>query len=133
MTDPDAQPFLWVKKWMENHENKYFGYLLSDDSICVMCRDGTHLIRRADNFNVHYIDPDDELNCTVSSYPPHLEAKINLVTSILCYMKNLGLVKATDVRLLNVKQRPPYVQRRYRSQMAIVMLLSNGSVQVRIW
>lgn len=133
MTDPDAQPFVWVSKWVDYSDKYGFGYQLSDDGVGVMYNDGTRLIMLANNFNIHYIDRmGEEVYYTVKDYPRNLEKKMKLLNFFLRYM-NDHLMKAggaVAVKQSDSLARPPYMHQWFRTQTAVVMLLTNGSLQV---
>lgn len=44
MSDPAAQPMVWVSKWVDYSDKYGFGYQLSDESMGVMFNDTTKLI-----------------------------------------------------------------------------------------
>ncbi|KAJ8687080.1 hypothetical protein QAD02_022874 [Eretmocerus hayati] len=133
MTDPDAQPFVWVSKWVDYSDKYGFGYQLSDDGVGVMYNDGTRLIMLANNHNIHYIDRlGDELYYTVADYPRHLEKKMKLLNFFLRYM-NDHLMKAGGaiaIKQSDALARTPYMHQWFRTQTAVVMLLTNGSLQI---
>lgn len=47
MTDPAAQPMIWVSKWVDYSDKYGFGYQLSDEGVGVMFNDTTKLIMLA--------------------------------------------------------------------------------------
>lgn len=133
MTDPDAQPFVWISKWVDYSDKYGFGYQLSDDGVGVMYNDGTRLIMLANGHNIHYINRDGkELYYTASSYPSSLEKKMKLLNFFLRYMTE-HLMKAggaVAVKQSDSLSRIPYMNQWFRTQTAVVMQLTNGSVQV---
>ncbi|XP_011494158.1 PREDICTED: serine/threonine-protein kinase polo [Ceratosolen solmsi marchali] len=133
MTDPIAQPFVWVSKWVDYSDKYGFGYQLSDDGVGVMYNDGTRLIMLANNFNIHYINRlGEELYYTIRDYPHHLEKKMKLLNFFLRYM-NDHLMKAggtVAIKQSDSLARPPYMHQWFRTQTAVVMLLTNGSLQI---
>lgn len=133
MTDPDAQPFVWVSKWVDYSDKYGFGYQLSDDGVGVMYNDGTRLIMLSNNYNIHYIDRcGDEQYYTVKDYPRHLEKKMKLLNFFLRYMTD-HLMKAggaVAIKQSDSLARTPYMHQWFRTQTAVVMLLTNGSLQV---
>ncbi|XP_017879096.1 serine/threonine-protein kinase polo-like, partial [Ceratina calcarata] len=132
MTDPDAQPVIWVIKWVDYSDKYGFAYQLSDDGVGVMFNDGTRLIMLANCFNIHYINRDgNELYYTVMEYPPELDKKMRLMNLVLKYMKVL-LMKAGSsvaVKPCDSMSRIPYMHQWFRTQSAVVMQLTNGTVQ----
>ena len=133
MTDPAAQPVIWISKWVDYSDKYGFGYQLSDDGVGVMYNDGTRLIMLANGFNIHYINREgDELYYTVKEYPANLEKKMKLMNFFLKYM-NEHLMKAGGsiaVKQSDSLSRIPYIHQWFRTQTAVVMQLTNGTVQV---
>jgi len=136
MTDPAAQPVIWISKWVDYSDKYGFGYQLSDDGVGVMYNDGTRLIMLANGFNIHYINREgDELYYTMKEYPSNLEKKMKLMNFFLKYM-NEHLMKAGGSIALKQSDslsRIPYMHQWFRTQTAVVMQLTNGTVQVSIW
>lgn len=83
--------------------------------------------------NVHFIDREGiEQYMTVSEYPKELEKKMKLLTYFKRYMTE-HLVKAggsTNVEAGDVLSRIPHLHTWFRTTCAVVMHLTNGSVQV---
>ncbi|XP_036143219.1 serine/threonine-protein kinase polo isoform X2 [Monomorium pharaonis] len=133
LTDPAAQPVIWVSKWVDYSDKYGFGYQLSDDSVGVMYNDGTRLIMMANGYNIHYINREgDELYYTVKEYPTNLEKKMKLMNFFLKYM-NEHLMKAGGsiaVKQSDSLSRIPYIHQWFRTQTAVVMQLTNGTVQI---
>lgn len=133
MTDPAAQPVVWVSKWVDYSDKYGFGYQLSDDGVGVMYNDGTRLIMLANKFDIHYINRDgSELYYTTSNYPHSLEKKMKLLNFFLRYMTE-HLMKAGGsmaAKSSDMMSRIPYMHQWFRTQSAVVMQLTNGSVQV---
>ncbi|XP_011699659.1 PREDICTED: serine/threonine-protein kinase polo isoform X1 [Wasmannia auropunctata] len=133
LTDPAAQPVIWISKWVDYSDKYGFGYQLSDDSVGVMYNDGTRLIMMANGYNIHYINREgDELYYTVKEYPTNLEKKMKLMNFFLKYM-NEHLMKAGGsiaVKQSDSLSRIPYIHQWFRTQTAVVMQLTNGTVQI---
>ncbi|XP_043798427.1 serine/threonine-protein kinase polo isoform X2 [Apis laboriosa] len=133
MTDPAAQPVVWISKWVDYSDKYGFGYQLSDDGVGVMFNDGTRLIMLANCFNIHYINREgNELYYTVKEYPSELEKKMRLMNFFLKYMKE-HLMKAGcsfAVKPCDAMSRIPYMHQWFRTQSAVVMQLTNGTVQI---
>ncbi|CAL7941690.1 unnamed protein product [Xylocopa violacea] len=133
MTDPAAQPVVWISKWVDYSDKYGFGYQLSDDGVGVMFNDGTRLIMLANCFNIHYINREGkELYYTVKEYAPELEKKMRLMSFFLKYMKE-HLMKAgssVTVQPCDAMSRIPYMHQWFRTQSAVVMQLTNGTVQI---
>lgn len=134
MTDPAAQPVIWISKWVDYSDKYGFGYQLSDDGVGVMYNDGTRLIMLPNGFNIHYINREgEELYYTVREYPTNLEKKMKLMNFFLKYM-NEHLMKAGDSIAIKHDSisRIPYMHQWFRTQTAVVMQLTNGTVQVNL-
>ncbi|XP_066581564.1 serine/threonine-protein kinase polo [Prorops nasuta] len=133
MTDPAAQPIIWISKWVDYSDKYGFGYQLSDDGVGVMFNDGTRLIMLANGFNIHYINREgNELYYTIKDYPTSLEKKMKLMNFFLKYM-NEHLMKAggsVAVEQSDAMSRIPYIHQWFRTQTAVVMQLTNGTVQI---
>ncbi|XP_012274826.1 serine/threonine-protein kinase polo [Orussus abietinus] len=133
MTDPDAQPVIWISKWVDYSDRYGFGYQLSDDGVGVMYNDGTRLIMLPNDYNVHYINREgDELYYTIDNYPTTLEKKMRLLNFFQRYM-NEHLMKAggsVAVKQSDSISRIPYMHQWFRTQTAVVMHLTNGSIQI---
>lgn len=75
MSDPEAQPIVWVSKWAAYSHKYNFGYQLCDDSVGVMFNN-TRLIVLRNKVNVHYVETDGtELYYTVDSVLSALKEK----------------------------------------------------------
>ncbi|XP_018045529.1 PREDICTED: serine/threonine-protein kinase polo [Atta colombica] len=133
LTDPAAQPVIWISKWVDYSDKYGFGYQLSDDSVGVMYNDGTRLIMMANGYNIHYINREgDELYYTVKDCPINLEKKMKLMNFFMKYM-NEHLMKAGGsiaVKQSDSLSRIPYIHQWFRTQTAVVMQLTNGTVQI---
>ncbi|XP_055306328.1 serine/threonine-protein kinase polo [Sitodiplosis mosellana] len=132
-TDPAAAPLFWVSKWVDYTDKYGFGYQLCDEGMGVMFNDTTKLIMLANGINVHYIDREgNEQYMTHSVYPDDLEKKMKLLSYFKRYMTE-HLVKAggNSVRDAgDVVSRIPHLHTWFRTTCAVVMHLTNGSVQL---
>uniref|UniRef100_A0A182Y5D6 polo kinase n=1 Tax=Anopheles stephensi TaxID=30069 RepID=A0A182Y5D6_ANOST len=132
-TDPAVQPLFWVSKWVDYSDKYGFGYQLSDEGMGVMFNDTTKLIMLANGHNVHFIDKEgQESYWDVNNFPPHLEKKMKLLTYFKRYMME-HLVKA-GAGVMNVESdqisRIPHMHTWFRTLCAVVMHLTNGTVQL---
>ncbi|GLV39196.1 polo [Carabus blaptoides fortunei] len=132
MTDPAAQPLVWVSKWVDYSDKYGFGYQLCDEGVGVMFNDTTKLIMLANGVNVHYIARDGvETYMTVDSYPKNLEKKMKLLSYFHRYMRE-HLMKAGDAvaRESDQLSRIPHLHQWCRTTSAVIMQLTNGTIQV---
>ncbi|XP_066144079.1 serine/threonine-protein kinase polo [Euwallacea fornicatus] len=132
MTDPDAQPTIWVSKWVDYSDKYGFGYELSDESVGVMFNDSTRLIMLANGINVQYVDKNgDEAYMTVENYSKQYEKKIKLLSYFHRYMKE-HLIKtgAAVAKEIDCMSRTPYLDQWCRSTSGVLMQLNSGIVQI---
>merc|ERR1719244_1490499 len=131
--DPKAQPIVWVSKWVDYSDKYGFGYSLNDDSIGVVFNDLTKLLLLADGLNIHYIDYESsEHYYTMNEFPATVEKKVKLLNYFRNYMKE-HLLKAganMEVREEDQLSRIPALKTWFRTSRAVVMHLSNGTIQI---
>ncbi|XP_063224051.1 serine/threonine-protein kinase polo [Bacillus rossius redtenbacheri] len=132
-TDPAAQPLVWISKWVDYSDKYGFGYQLSDDAVGVMFNDRTKIVMLPNGLNVHYIQQNGkESYHTMNEYPGRLDKKMKLLTYFRRYMSE-HLVKAggaVAVRESDALSRTPHLQEWFRTSSAVVMHLTNGTVQI---
>uniref|UniRef100_A0A1Q3EWP4 polo kinase n=1 Tax=Culex tarsalis TaxID=7177 RepID=A0A1Q3EWP4_CULTA len=132
-TDPAVQPLFWVSKWVDYSDKYGFGYQLCDEGMGVMFNDTTKLIMLANGLNVHFIDKEGtETYMDIHNYPPQMEKKMKLLSYFKRYMTE-HLVKA-GAGAVNVESdqisRIPHLHTWFRTMCAVVMHLTNGTVQL---
>jgi len=134
--DPKSQPIVWVAKWVDYSDKYGFGYSLNDDSIGVVFNDLTKLLLLSDGHNIHYIDYEgSEHYYTMTEYPGTVEKKVKLLNYFKNYMKE-HLLKAganMEIRDENVLSRIPALKTWFRTSRAVVMHLSNGTIQINFF
>jgi len=134
--DPKSQPIVWVSKWVDYSDKYGFGYSLNDDSIGVVFNDLTKLLLLADSHNIHYIDYEaQEHYYTMTEYPGTVEKKVKLLNYFKNYMKE-HLLKAganMEIRDEDVLSRIPSLRTWFRTSRAVVMHLSNGTIQINFF
>lgn len=88
----------------------------------------------ANKFNIHYINSDNvEMYYNINEYPPQIEKKMKLMDFFLKYM-NEHLMKAggaAAVKQSDALARTPYMHSWFRTHSAVIMNLTNGTVQVK--
>ncbi|CAH2262155.1 serine/threonine-protein kinase polo [Pararge aegeria] len=133
MSDPVAQPLVWVGKWVDYSDKYGFGYQLCDESVGVMFNDTTKLIMLANGVNVHYINRQgQEQYLTMQEYPHDLDKKMKLLTYFRRYMTE-HLMKAgasVPVRETDGLSRLPHLHQWFRTTLAVIMYLTNGTLQI---
>ncbi|XP_038208591.1 serine/threonine-protein kinase polo [Zerene cesonia] len=133
LSDPAAQPLVWVGKWVDYSDKYGFGYQLCDESVGVMFNDTTKLIMLANGVNVHYINRQgQEQYMTMREYPQELDKKMKLLTYFRRYMTE-HLMKAgasVPVRESDGLSRLPHLHQWFRTTLAVIMYLTNGTLQI---
>lgn len=133
MTDPAAQPVVWVSKWVDYSDKYGFGYQLCDDGVGVMFNDNSRIVLLANQRNVHYIERDGTENYyTMDNTPAHLEKKVKLLSYFRRYMKEHLIKAGASVPNLESDQlsRIPYLHQWHRSKNTVIMQLTNGTLQM---
>lgn len=133
LTDPAAQPFVWISKWVDYSDKYGFGYQLCDDGVGVMFNDQTRIVLLPNMTDVHYIErTGEEHYYTMNSTPPEIEKKMKLLSYFRRYMTD-HLIKAGAAHArqeCDRLTRVPYMQTWKRSSHAVTMHLTNGTIQV---
>jgi polo-like kinase 1 len=132
--DPNAAPLLWISKWVDYSDKYGFGYQLSDDSIGVSFNDLTRMVLLPDGQNMHYIDKNGlEHYHTRDKYPTaELQKKVKLLNYFQQYMsENLlragGNIPSSETASMT---RLPSMWTWFRTSRAVVMVLTNGTLQI---
>ncbi|KAK7813016.1 hypothetical protein U0070_021775 [Myodes glareolus] len=133
--DPACIPIFWVSKWVD-YSNKYgLGYQLCDNSVGVLFNDSTRLILYNDGDSLQYIERDGtESYLTVSSHPNSLMKKITL-KYFRNYMSEHLLKAGANItpREGDELARLPYLRTWFRTRSAIILHLSNGTIQINFF
>lgn len=131
LTDPVLQPLVWISKWTDYSDKYGFGYQLCDDTVGVVFNDGTRLVLLPNQRDLHFITKTGEEHYhTLTNPPVDLEKKIKLLTYFRKYMiANLSKTGEAPRRDPEGLTRVPYMTLWSRSSSAVVMLLSNGTLQ----
>ncbi|CAL8071770.1 unnamed protein product [Orchesella dallaii] len=131
--EPSSCPMLWISKWVDYSDKYGFGYQLSDDSIGVSFNDQTKLILLPDLSSMHYIERGGKENYyTTEVFPSDLQKKVKLLNYFQQYMKE-NLLKSTGGKNppnSNLIPRLPNLWTWFRTSRAVVMILSNGTMQI---
>ncbi|XP_048004772.1 serine/threonine-protein kinase polo isoform X2 [Leguminivora glycinivorella] len=133
LSDPAAQPLVWVSKWVDYSDKYGFGYQLCDESVGVMFNDTSKIVMLANGVTVHFITREgQEVYLTMNDYPPELAKKMKLLCYFRRYMSDY-LMKAGPsavVRESDGLSRVPHLHQWYRSTLAVIMYLTNGTLQI---
>ncbi|XP_064477278.1 serine/threonine-protein kinase PLK1-like [Ornithodoros turicata] len=134
--DPAATPVFWVSKWVDYTDKYGLGYQLCDNSIAVLFNDSTRIVLLNNNVGVTYVDREgQETYHSLDQYPSTLEKKVTLLKYFRNYM-NQHLLKAGESvapREGDDLVRLPYLRSWFRTRSAIVLHLTNGTVQINFF
>merc|ERR1712141_228376 len=134
--DPMLSPMYWVSKWVDYSDKYGFGYALCDESIGVVFNDLTKLLLLSDGSNIHYIDFEGhEHYYTMREYPAMLEKKVKLLNYFMNYMKEHLLKAGANMQLREGDElaRIPFLRTWFRTSRAVVMFLTNGTLQINFF
>nr|XP_006118937.2 serine/threonine-protein kinase PLK1 [Pelodiscus sinensis] len=134
--DPACIPIFWVSKWVDYSDKYGLGYQLCDNSVGVLFNDSTRLIMYNDGDSLQYIEQNStESYFTVRSYPSTLNKKITLLKYFRNYMSEHLLKAGANItpREGDELARLPYLRTWFRTRSAIILHLSNGTVQINFF
>uniref|UniRef100_A0A1A8FIC4 Serine/threonine-protein kinase PLK n=1 Tax=Nothobranchius korthausae TaxID=1143690 RepID=A0A1A8FIC4_9TELE len=134
--DPACIPIFWISKWVDYSDKYGLGYQLCDNSVGVLFNDYTRLIMYADGDSLQYIDKTAaESYLSVRSFPSNLNKKITLLKYFRNYMSEHLLKAGANMarREGDELARLPYLSLWFRTKSAIVLHLSNGTVQINFF
>lgn len=134
--DPACIPIFWISKWVDYSDKYGLGYQLCDNSVGVLFNDYTRLMMYTDGESLQYIDKANaESYISVRSYPAALTKKITLLKYFRSYMSEHLLKAGANVARRDGDElaRLPYLSHWFRTKSAIVLHLSNGTVQINFF
>ncbi|XP_053550836.1 serine/threonine-protein kinase PLK1 [Bombina bombina] len=134
--DPACNPIFWVSKWVDYSDKYGLGYQLCDNSVGVLFNDSTRLIMYTDGDSLQYIERNNtESYLNVRSYPAALTKKITLLKYFRNYMSEHLLKAGANItpREGDELARLPYLRTWFRTRSAIILHLSNGTVQINFF
>lgn len=134
--DPALIPIYWVSKWVDYSDKYGLGYQLCDNSVGVLFNDSTRLILLANGENVQYIERDGtEHYHTLKVFPETLTKKVTLLKYFRNYMNEHLLKAGANMvpREGDDMTRLPFLRTWFRTRSAIVLHLSNGTLQINFF
>lgn len=134
--DPACIPIFWISKWVDYSDKYGLGYQLCDNSVGVLFNDYTRLLMYADGDSLQYIDKmAAESFLNVRSFPPALSKKITLLKYFQNYMSEHLLKAGANMARRDGDElaRLPYLSYWFRTRSAIVLQLTNGTVQMNFF
>jgi polo-like kinase 1 len=134
--DPAAVPIYWVSKWVDYSDKYGLGYQLCDNSVGVLFNDSTRIILTTCGENLQYIERDGtEFFHTLRFYPEALNKKITLLNYFRNYMSEHLLKAGANItpREGDEMTRLPFLRTWFRTRSAIILHLSNGTLQINFF
>ncbi|XP_043860935.1 serine/threonine-protein kinase PLK3 [Dromiciops gliroides] len=133
---PLASPehLLWVSKWVD-YSNKYgFGYQLSSRQVAVLFNDGIHMALSSNRKILHYNTTNTKhFSFPVEVVPQQLLGRLGVLRYFASYMDQ-NLMKGGDLPSLDEADGPaPLLLQWFKSDQALFLLLSDGTVQVNFY
>ncbi|KAI8774007.1 serine/threonine-protein kinase PLK1 [Biomphalaria glabrata] len=128
----------WVTKWVD-YSNKYgFGFQLSSDALGVLFNDTSRIIMAPDGRAIQYYDVTSKLSAFTSDcVPDDLERKTTLLQYFARYMDE-HLINGGDLEYSSSSDSVSwsgsmFLKKWFRTAKAIVMYLSDGTLQVNFF
>ncbi|KAL8174943.1 UNVERIFIED_CONTAM: Serine/threonine-protein kinase plk1 [Gekko kuhli] len=134
--DPACIPIFWVSKWVDYSDKYGLGYQLCDNSVGVLFNDSTRLIMYSDGDSLQYIEQNgSESYFNMRSYPGGFSKKVTLLEYFRNYMSEHLLKAGANItpREGDELARLPYLRTWFRTRSAIILHLSNGTVQINFF
>ncbi|KAM5266475.1 serine/threonine-protein kinase PLK3 isoform 2-T2 [Hipposideros larvatus] len=129
------EPLVWVSKWVD-YSNKFgFGYQLSSSRVAVLFNNGTHMALSANRKTVHY-NPTSTKHFffSVGAVPRALQPQLGILRYFASYMEQ-RLMKGGDLPSVEEVEVPvpPLLLQWVKTDQALLMLFSDGTVQVNFY
>uniref|UniRef100_A0A452VJ11 polo kinase n=1 Tax=Ursus maritimus TaxID=29073 RepID=A0A452VJ11_URSMA len=129
------EPLVWVSKWVD-YSNKFgFGYQLSSRRVAVLFNNGTHMALSANRKTVHY-NPTSTQHSSfpVGAVPRALQPQLGVLRYFASYMQQ-HLMKGGDLPSVEEVEVPvpPLLLQWVKTDQALLMLFSDGTVQVNFY
>lgn len=135
----NSSDIVWVTKWVD-YSNKYgFGFQLSNNSIGVFFNDTSRIIIGPDNRSLQYYDVTDSRSTyTTDCIPEELDKKTTLLLYFARYMdehliKGGNFADGWQKSVEDPWSGNLYLKKWFRTTKAIVMYLTDGTLQVNFF
>uniref|UniRef100_A0A8R1HIS1 Serine/threonine-protein kinase PLK n=1 Tax=Caenorhabditis japonica TaxID=281687 RepID=A0A8R1HIS1_CAEJA len=137
---PECLPVFWISKWVDYSDKYGIGYQLCDNSVGVLFNDNSRIMLDEAGNELTYIEKSNKehyfsMKDCRDDTPQVLAKKITLLKYFRSYM-NDHLLKAgegAEQRAGDDLARLPTLRVWFRTKSAIVLHLSNGTVQVNFF
>uniref|UniRef100_A0A1I7TKM6 Serine/threonine-protein kinase PLK n=1 Tax=Caenorhabditis tropicalis TaxID=1561998 RepID=A0A1I7TKM6_9PELO len=135
---PECLPVFWISKWVDYSDKYGIGYQLCDNSVGVLFNDNSRIMLDQAGNELTYIEKSNKehyFSMNAREFPQTLNKKVTLLKYFRSYM-NDHLVKAgegSEQRAGDDLARLPTLRVWFRTKSAIVLHLSNGTVQINFF
>ncbi|CAP28863.2 Protein CBR-PLK-1 [Caenorhabditis briggsae] len=135
---PECLPIFWISKWVDYSDKYGIGYQLCDNSVGVLFNDNSRIMLDTAGGELTYIEKSNKehyFSMHNGDIPQTLNKKVTLLKYFRSYM-NDHLVKAgegSEQRVGDELARLPTLRVWFRTKSAIVLHLSNGTVQINFF
>ncbi|CAB3405310.1 unnamed protein product [Caenorhabditis bovis] len=135
---PECLPVFWISKWVDYSDKYGIGYQLCDNSVGVLFNDNSRIMLDEAGNELTYIEKNNREHyfSMNNALPTALSKKVTLLKYFRSYM-NDHLLKAGEGieagRAGDDLARLPTLRVWFRTKSAIVLHLSNGSVQINFF
>ncbi|ESO04961.1 hypothetical protein HELRODRAFT_185535 [Helobdella robusta] len=134
--DPAAVPIYWVCKWVDYSDKYGLGYQLCDNSIGVLFNDSSRMLLASNGENMQYIEKEgSEHFHNIRAFPETLTKKVTLLKYFKNYMNEHLLKAGANImpREGDEMTRLPFLRTWFRTRSAIILHLSNGTLQINFF
>uniref|UniRef100_A0A0N5A7B3 Serine/threonine-protein kinase PLK n=1 Tax=Parastrongyloides trichosuri TaxID=131310 RepID=A0A0N5A7B3_PARTI len=134
-TDPVANPLYFITKWVDYSFKYGLGYELTDGSVGVIYNDSTKFVIDGPGEQIQYFGRGNaEYYYTLKNYPASLDRKVTLLKYFRQYMQE-HLDNAVSIASKEGDEfaRLPVLKTWFRTNSAIILYLSNGTLQLNFF
>jgi len=146
--DPSIRPVFWISKWVDYSDKYGLGYTLIDESVGVLFNDSYRLLLHRNGIHLQIVTPPPhetgsqqiteemmlttELQQTGSN---HMIKMFKLLKHFRSYMTEQLVSAGEDYAptATDTMRRLPYLVKWFRTGKAIILMLSNGTVQINFF
>lgn len=134
---PEALPVFWISKWVDYSDKYGIGYQLCDNSVGVLFNDNSRIMLDTAGTQLTYIEKTEKEHYfdMESAIPSGLQKKMTLLKYFRSYMNDHLLQAGQQVtrKVGDDLARLPTLRVWFRTKSAIVLHLSNGTVQINFF
>merc|ERR1712150_148085 len=133
--DPKSSPIFWITQWVD-YSNKYgFGYALCDHSVGVVFRDKSKLLLFADKITLQYVNEEGhEEYHKLEKHTSDIDKKVKILHKFMDHMNQLVRAGSKiELKEGDAMSRVPSIKKWFRTTNAVVMYLTNGTLQINFF